>query len=97
MLIIVLGLTVLAAGGTGLSFNNTSASDNVSVITSPDIVLGVQSDDGSICIVHIEVADAGRPGPSVAYTGTDLIQQLPDMTTLALLGLGGLLYRRRKE
>ena len=84
-------------GRDGLSFNNSSVSDNVSAITSPDIVLGIQSDDGSVCIVHLEVTDAGRPGPAVASAGANIIQQLPDATTLVLLGFGGLLYRRRKQ
>ena len=61
MLIMVLGLTVLAANRTGLSFNNSSAADNVPVMTSPDIVLGIQSDDGSVCIVYLEITDVGRP------------------------------------
>jgi hypothetical protein len=94
MLIMVIGLTVLAANGTGLSFNNSSAADNM---TSQDVVLGVQSDDSSVCIVYLEITDVGRPGPAAASAGADIIQQLPDVTTLALLGLGGLLYRRRKE
>jgi hypothetical protein len=95
MLITVLGLTVLAVSGTGLSFNNSSASGNVSAKTSPDIVLGIQSDDGSVCVVHLEVTDAGRP--AAASAGASVIQQLPDATTLVLLGFGGLLYRRRKQ
>jgi hypothetical protein len=95
--IMVLGLTVLAVNGTGLSFNNSSAADNVPAMTSPDIVIGIQSDDGSVCIVYLEITDAGRPGPAAASAGADIIHQLPDMTTLALLGLGGLLYHRRKE
>ncbi len=97
MLIMVLGLTVLAANEAGLSFNNSSAADNVPVMTSPDIAVSIQSDDGSVCIVYLEISDAGRPGPATASAGADIIHQLPDMTTLALLGLGGLLYRRRKE
>ncbi|MGA2678037.1 MAG: hypothetical protein ABSF37_01910 [Sedimentisphaerales bacterium] len=97
MLIMVLGLTVLAANETELSFNNSSAADNVPVMTSPDIAIGIQPNDGSVCIVYLEITDAGRPGPAAASAGADIIQQLPDMTTLALLGLGGLLYRRRKE
>jgi hypothetical protein len=98
MLMMVLGLTVLAANGTGLSYNNSSAADNVPVITSQDVVLGVQSDDGSVCMLYlVEITDVGRPEPVAASAGADIIQQLPDMTTLALLGLGGLLYRRRKE
>ena len=97
MLIMVLGLTVLAANGTGLSFKNSSVADNVPVMTSPDIAIGIQSDDGSVRIVYLEITDAGRPGPAAAWAGADIIHQLPDMTTLALLGLGGLIYRRRKE
>jgi hypothetical protein len=95
--IMVFGLTVFAANETGLSFNNSSAAGNVSVMTSPDIAIGIQSGDGSVCIVYLEITDAGRPGPAAASAGADIIQQLPDTTTLALLGLGGLLYRRRKE
>ena len=97
MLIMVLGLTVLAANGTGLSFNNSSAADSVPVMTSQDVVPGVQSDDGSVCIVYIEITDMGLPVPAAVSAGADIIQQLPDMTTLVLLGFGGLLYRRRKE
>ena len=97
MFIMVLGLTVLAANGTGLSFNNSSATDNVPVTTSHDIVLGIQSDDGSVCTVYLEITDAGQPGLTGAFAHADIIHQLPDATTLALLGLGGLLYRRRKE
>jgi hypothetical protein len=97
MLIMVLGLTVHAANGAGSSFNNSSAAGNVPVTTSPNIAIGIQSEDGSVCVVYLEIANAGRPGPAVAYAGADIIQQLPDMTTLALLGLGGLLYRRRKQ
>ncbi|MFA5252332.1 MAG: hypothetical protein WC454_07095 [Phycisphaerae bacterium] len=97
MLIMVLGLTVLAANGTGLSFNNSSAADNVPVVTSPDVVLGVQSDDGSVYIVYLEITDTGRPVPAAASAQADIIGQLPDATTLVLLGLGGLLYRSRKE
>jgi hypothetical protein len=97
MMLIVLGLTVLAANRTGLSFSNSSAADNVPVMKSPDIAIGIQSEDGSVCIVYLEITDACRPGPAAASAGADIIQQLPDMTTLALLGLGGMLYRRRKE
>ena len=97
ILIMVLGLTVLAANETVLSFNNSSAAYNVPVMTSPDIAIGIQPDNGPVCIVYLEITDADRPGPAAASAGADIIQQLPDTTTLALLGLGGLLYRRRKE
>ena len=59
MLIMVLGLTVLAANRTGLSFNNIFAADNVPVMTSQDVVPGVQSDDGSVCMVYLEITDTG--------------------------------------
>jgi hypothetical protein len=97
MLIMVIGLTVLAANETGFSFNNSSTSGNVPVITSPDIAISIQSDDGSVRVVYLEIADFGRPGPSAAWAGASIIQQLPDATTLVLLGFGGLLYRRRKQ
>jgi len=47
-------------------------------------------------MVYLKITDVGRPEPVAASAGADIIQQLPDATTLALLGLGGLLYRRRK-
>lgn len=97
MYIMVLGLTVLAANETVLSFNNSSAACNVSAMMSPDIAIGIQSGDGSVCIVYLETAGSGRPGPVAASAGAGIIQQLPDATTLVLLGFGGLLYRRRKE
>jgi hypothetical protein len=97
MLIMVIGLAVFGANGTGFSFDNSDAADNVPVMTFPDVVTGLQSDDGSVCIVYLEIIDAGRPGPAAASAQADIIHQLPDVTTLALLGLGGLLYRRRKE
>ena len=97
MLIMVLGLSVFGANGTGLSFNNSSAADNVPVIASQDIVLGIQSVDGSVCTVYLEIADVGRPRLTGASVQADIIHQLPDATTLVLLGVGGLFYRRRKE
>jgi hypothetical protein len=97
MLIMVLGLTILAVNGTGFSFDNSAAADNVPIMMSPDIVLGIQSDDVSVCIVYLEITDVARPGPAAASAQADIIHQLPDAATLVLLGLGGLLYRRRKE
>jgi hypothetical protein len=97
MLIMVLGLAVLPADRTGFSFDNSAAAGNISTGTSPDVVLGIQSDDGSICVVYLEITDAVRPEPVAASAQLGIIHQLPDMTTLVLLGFGGLLYRRRKE
>jgi hypothetical protein len=97
MPIVVLGLVTLAADRTGLSSNNAATADNIPVVTSPDVVLGIQSDDGSVCVVYLKITDAGRPEPVAASAQLGIIHQLPDMTTLVLLGFGGLLYRRRKE
>ena len=97
MLIMVIGSAVFGANGTGFSFDNSNTADNVPVIAFPDVVTGLQSDDGSVCIVYLEIIDMGRPIPTVTPAQADIIQQLPDITTLALLGLGGLLYHRRKE
>jgi hypothetical protein len=96
MLIMVIGLAVLAANGTGFSFDNSAAADNITMAASPDVVSGGQSDDSSVCIVYLEITDVGRPESAAAPAQADIIHQLPDAMTLALLGLGGLLYRRRK-
>jgi len=97
MLIMVLGLAVLPAERTGFSFDNSAAADNTPAVTSPDVVLGIQSDDGSVCVVYLKITDAVRPEPVAASAQLGIIHQLPDMTTLVLLGFGGLLYHRRKE
>ena len=97
MLIMALGLAVFGANGTGFSFDNSAAADNVPVMTSPDVAPCTQSDDGSVCIVYLEITDAGRPSPAATWAQADIIHQLPDATTLGLLVLGGLLYCRRKE
>ncbi|MGD1041967.1 MAG: hypothetical protein ABR913_02755 [Sedimentisphaerales bacterium] len=97
MFIIVIGLAVFGTNGTGFSFDNSAAADNISMANSSDVVLGIQSNDGSVCIVYLEITDVGRPGLTGAFARADIIHQLPDATTLALLGLGGLFYRRRKE
>ena len=97
-LIVVLGLTVFGANGMVFSFDKSAAADNVPVMTPLDAVPGVQSDDGLVCIVYLEITDVSQSGPAaVSAAQADIIHQLPDTTTLVLLGLGGLLYRRRKE
>jgi hypothetical protein len=97
MLILVLGLVTLAANRTGFSFDNSATADNIPAVTSPDVVIGIQSDDGSVCVVYLKITDSGRQCPAATSAQADIIHQFPDATTLALLGLGGLLYRRRKE
>ena len=96
MLIMVLGLVTLATDWTGLSSNNIAAADNIPQATSSAIVLGIQSDDGSVCILCLEMADMSRPSPAAVWAQADIIHQLPDVPTLVLLGFGGLFYRRRK-
>ena len=96
MLIMVIGLAVFAADGTGFSSNNNTA-DNIAVVTPSDIAPCTQSDEGPVGIVYLEITDVGRPRPDAASAQADVIHQLPDATTLVFLGLGGLLYRRRKE
>ena len=96
MLIVVAGLVVLAAEGTGLSSGSKAAPDNIPATVAPEIVIGMQSDDGSFFVVRLEITDAVRPSPVAAWAQLGIIQQLPDATTLVLLGLGGLFYRRRK-
>jgi hypothetical protein len=97
MLIIVAGLVVFAAEGTGLASGGKVAPANIPPTITPDVVIGMQADDGLICVVYLEITDSDRPSPAAAFARADILQQLPDSTTLVLLGLGGLLYRRRKE
>mgnify|MGYP001611090000 CR=1 FL=1 len=92
LLTMVLGLAALPADLMGLSSGNIAAADNI-----PHAVSLVLSVDGSVCIVYIEITDMDRSCPVAASVRADIIQQLPDVTTLVLLGFGGLLYRRRKE
>lgn len=96
-IVMILGLAVFPAKGTGLSSCNSSATCNVSTTAFQDVVIGIRSDDSVVCIVYLETADAGASVPTAACAGADIVQQLPDVTTLVLLGLGGLLYRRRKQ
>ncbi len=95
MLVAVAGLVILAADGSAVSSAGGTASDNVSA--APDIMIGVQSDDGSFYVVRLEVVNADNSGPVTASSHVNVLHQLPDTTTLILLGLGGLLYRRRKN
>ena len=98
MLIMVLGLVTLANSWAGTSSDNlASFADNSVTMTCPDVVIGIQSDDGSVCVVYLEITDVGRPAPVSASALANITTQLPDIATIMLLGLGGLLYRGRKE
>ena len=91
----IAGLIVLATEGTGFSSADKTSPDSVSATAAPDIVIGMQADDGSIYVVQLELAD--KAVPARAFLHSDIFQQLPDATTLVLLGVGGLFYRHRKE
>jgi hypothetical protein len=95
MLTAIAGLLVLAAEGTGFSSAGKVAPDGISATAAPDIVIGMQADDGSFYVVQLELADKAVPAGAVLRSG--IFQQLPDATTLVLLGVGGLFYRRKKE
>jgi hypothetical protein len=103
VLIMILGLTawgelVESAGaqaGTGLQFNDNPATDNVFLTASSGIVIGIQSDDGLVCIVYLEPTDG--VGQRVVPARGDIINLFPDVMTIASLGLVGLLLRRRKN
>ena len=97
MLIIASGLVILVAEGTVFSSPGKAAPDNVPVVVAPDIVVGMQAGDGSVCVVYLEITGLDRPNPAAASAQADILHQLPDSTTLLLLGFGGLLYSRRKE
>ena len=95
MLTAIAALLVLAAEGTGFSSAGKAAPDSVSAAAGPDIVIGMQADDGSFYVVQLELADKALPARAFLRSG--IFQQLPDATTLVLLGVGGLFYRHKKE
>jgi hypothetical protein len=103
VLIMILGLTVCselvesagAQSGTGLPFNDNPATDNVFLTASSGIVIGIQSDDGLVCIVYLEPTDGG--GQRAVPARGDTIDLFPDVMTIASLGFAGLLLRRRKN
>ena len=102
-LIMILGLTAcgelvesaLAKAGTGLPLNNNPTSDNMPLTASSVVSIGIQSDDGSVCIVYLEPTDGG--GQRAVPAQSDTIHLFPDVMTIASLGLVGLLLRRRKD
>ena len=93
----VAGLVTLAAAGTAISSVCEKAPEKISVAAAPEIVIGMQSNDGSFYVIRLETADAVIPCPDAASMRLDILQQMPDLKTLILLGLGGLLYSRRKQ
>jgi hypothetical protein len=95
VLIMILGLTAGAQAGIGLPFNDNPATDNVLLTASSGIVIGIQSDDGLVCIVYLEPTD-GVGQRAVPVRG-DTIDLFPDVMTIASLGFVGLLLRRRSS
>ncbi len=91
----IVGLVALVAEGSGFLSADNAAPDKVSRATAPEVVIGMQTDDGSFYVVHLELAD--KAVPAAASLNWSIIKQLPDTTTLILLGIGGLFYRRKKE
>jgi hypothetical protein len=97
MLIMVLGLALLSPANMESALCDSFASEDASTAVSPDISIVVPSDCISVCVVYVEITDLGRPGPVSASALANITTQFPDISTIMLLGLGGLLYRRRKE
>jgi len=94
VLIMVLGLATGAQGAISLPLNdNNLAALNVPVTEPSGIMIGIQSDDGSVCIVYLEPINGG--GQWAVPARGDIIGLLPDAITIASLGLAGLLLRRR--
>jgi len=89
-----IGLGAVAGqAGMGLPLNDNPTIDNVPLTASSAIVIGIQSDDGSVCIVYLEPINGG--GQWAVPARGDIIGLLPDAITIASLGLAGLLLRRR--
>jgi hypothetical protein len=84
---------VAGQAGMGLPLNDNPTIDNVPLTASSAIVIGIQSDDGSVCIVYLEPINGG--GQWAVPARGDIIGLLPDAITIASLGLAGLLLRRR--
>ena len=95
MIIMVLGLAAGAQAGMGLPLNDNLTALNVPVPASSGLVIDIQSDDGSVCIVYLEPINGG--GQWAVPARGDIIGLLPDAITIASLGLAGLLLRRRSS
>jgi hypothetical protein len=97
MIIMVLGLAFLSPANTQSALSDSFISEDTPMAVSSDVSIVVPSDCTLVCFVYLETADIGRPVPISVSTMANITTQLPDTATIILLGLGGLLYRRRKE
>ena len=95
VLTMVLGLAACAQAGIGLPLNDNLPALNVPVPASSGIAIDIQSDDGSVCVVYLELINGG--GQWAVPARGDIVGLLPDKITIASLGLAGLLLRRRKN
>jgi hypothetical protein len=103
VIIMVLGLAACAEATIGLPpavslsnpLNDSTTPDNVPSTAFSGIVIGIQSDDGSVCIVYLEPINGG--GQWAVPARGDIFGLLPDAITIASLGLAGLLLRRRSS
>jgi hypothetical protein len=97
MLIMVLGLVLLWPVHMKSALCDSFACEDTTTTLLYDISIVVPSDCTPVCVVYLEIADVGRPGPVSSCALANITTQLPDTATIMLLGLGGLLYRRRKD
>jgi hypothetical protein len=98
--IMVLGLAAFSGAAFAQAaisprLNGNSTPDNVSLAASSDITIAIQSEDGLVYIVYLELTDVGcqRAAPALG----DIIGMLPNTMTVASLGLAGFFYRRRRR
>jgi hypothetical protein len=93
--IMVFGLVLLSPIHMEAAFCDSFSSENTFVLLSPDISIVVPSDSTSVYVIYIETADISSPVPVSTCAMGNIATQLPDTSTIILLGFGGLLYRRR--
>jgi hypothetical protein len=96
-LIIVAGLVLLSLVHAKTAICDSLLRENTQMAVSPDVSIAVPSDCTSVCVVYVETNDLARPEPVSASALANITTQLPDIPTIMMLGLGGLIYRRRKE
>jgi hypothetical protein len=95
MFIIVSGLVLLSPAHMQAALCDSFTCEGTFVALSPDISIAVPSDCTSVCVVYVEITDLSRPAPVSTCALGNITTQLPDTSTIMLLGLGGLVYRRR--
>jgi hypothetical protein len=74
--------------------NVNAASDNVLLTASAVTVFEIQDDAGPTYIVCLESATQPSDKPAERVTYTSITSLLPEPTTIAVLGLAGLLFHR---